>query len=45
MDLDVGYVEEYKCGVSRGERFTDVDGSIIKADELEDIPHSRRKVL
>ncbi len=31
--------------VSGGERFTDVDGSIIKADELEDISYPRRKVL
>ena len=26
-------------------RFTDVDGSVAKADELENIAHSRRKVL
>ncbi len=26
-------------------RFTDVDGSIAKADELENIAHSRRKVF
>jgi hypothetical protein len=31
--------------VSGGERFADVDGSIIKADELEDISHYRRKAL
>ncbi len=26
-------------------RFTDVDGSIVKADEVEDVVNSRRKML
>ncbi len=29
------------CG---GERFTEVDGNIVKADELEDISHSRKSM-
>ncbi len=31
--------------VSRVKRSTDVDGGVVKADELENIPHSRGKVL
>ena len=30
---------------SRVKRFTDVDGSILKADEVEDVTNSRRKML
>ena len=35
-------VDSVSSGVKR---FTDVDGSVGKADELENIAHSRRKVL
>ena len=35
-------VDSVSSGVKR---FTDVDGSVAKADELENIAHSRRKVL
>ena len=35
-------VDSVSSGVKR---FTDVDGSVVKADELENIAHSRRKVL
>ncbi len=35
-------VDSISSGVKR---FTDVDGSVGKADELENIAHSRRKVL
>ncbi len=35
-------VDSVSSGVKR---FTDVDGSVVKADELENISHSRRKVL
>ncbi len=31
--------------VSGVKRFTDVDGGVVKADELENITHSRGKVL
>ncbi len=31
--------------VSRVKRFMDVDGGVVKADELENISHSRGKVL
>jgi hypothetical protein len=35
-------VDSVSSGVKR---FTDVDGSVVKADVLENIAHSRRKVL
>ncbi len=35
-------VDSVSSGVKR---FTDVDGSVVKADELENIAHSRRNVL
>jgi hypothetical protein len=35
-------VDSVSSGVKR---FTDIDGSVAKADELENMAHSRRKVL
>ena len=41
-DVILKNVDPVSSGVKR---FTDVDGSVVKADELENIAHSRRKVL
>jgi hypothetical protein len=42
MEVILKNVDSVSSGVKR---FTDVDGSVVKADELENIAHSRRKVL
>ena len=42
MEVILKNVDSVSSGVKR---FTDVDGSIVKADELGNIAHSRRKVL
>ena len=49
-DRSVGVLTEvilkYVNSISSGVKgFTDVDGSVVKADELENIANSRRKML
>ena len=38
-------MENANAIVSRVKRFTDIDGSIVESDEVEDVFHSRWKVL
>ncbi len=42
MEVILKNVDSVLSGVKR---FTGVDGSVVEADELENIAHSRRKVL